>query len=300
MLLYSGGAGQLGTGSGGVRQHGNAAMGCWLKFWGVRGSIPCPSPDHVVYGGNTSCIEVHLDGNTVILDAGTGLRGLGKSLLARSATRATLLMTHTHWDHVLGFPFFAPAYAADFSLDIMAGHVADNGGIRRLFSSHMSDPMFPVPLDAMNGHMTFRDFQPWDTFQLEGGIRVVTAPLNHPNGATGYRLEYDGVVICYVTDTEHVPGQPDRNVLGLIADADIVVYDSTYTEEEFPSKVGWGHSTWQEGVRLCQAAGAKRLAVFHHDPEHDDAFMGRLEDEVRQAWPAALVARDGMEITLRL
>lgn len=209
-------------------------------------------------------------------------------------------MTHTHWDHIIGFPFFAPAYRSDFSLDIMAGHVADNGGIRRLFSSHMSDPMFPVPLEAMNGQMTFHDFNPRDTFVLDGDIRVTTIPLNHPNGATGYRLDHDGLAICYVTDTEHVPGRPDENVLRLIDGADIVIYDCTYTDEELPQRVGWGHSTWQEGIRLCQAAGARRLAVFHHDPDHDDTFMGRLEDTIRQAWPSALVARDGMELTLRL
>ncbi|MQX35206.1 MBL fold metallo-hydrolase [Roseospira navarrensis] len=274
-------------------------MGCWVKFWGVRGSVPCPSPDHVVYGGNTSCVEVVLDGRHIILDAGTGLRLLGKSWLARGITQGTLLMTHTHWDHIIGFPFFAPAYRADFSLDIMAGHVSHNGGIRRLFSTSMADPMFPVPLDSMNSRMTFRDFQPWDTFVLEDAVHVATAPLNHPNGATGYRLEYAGLAICYITDTEHVPNQPDRNVLHLIEGADLVIYDSTYTDEEFGAKIGWGHSTWQEGIRLCRMAGAKRLAVFHHEPEHDDAFMGRLEDEVRQRWTHALVARDGMELTLR-
>ncbi|WP_299438305.1 MBL fold metallo-hydrolase [uncultured Rhodospira sp.] len=274
-------------------------MACWVKFWGVRGSIPCPSPDHVVYGGNTSCVEVHLDGRHIVFDAGTGLRGLGQSLNARGVTHATLLMTHTHWDHIIGFPFFAPAHRADFTLDIMAGHVADNGGIRRLFSSHMSDPMFPVPLDALRAHITFRDFKPRESFVIEDAVHVRTAPLNHPNEATGYRLEYDGLAICYITDTEHRPGHPDENVLGLIDGADLVIYDCTYTDEEFAERIGWGHSTWQEGVRLCQAAGARQLAVFHHDPDHTDSVMERLEDEVRRHWPPALVARDGMEVTLR-
>ncbi|WP_342791807.1 MBL fold metallo-hydrolase [Roseospira marina] len=270
-----------------------------MKFWGVRGSIPCPTPDHIIYGGNTSCVEVHFDGHHIALDAGTGLRLLGKAWRAHEVKKATLLMTHTHWDHIIGFPFFAPAYCADFALDILAGHVAKNGGIRRLFSSHMSDPMFPVPLDSMHSTMTFQDFQPGDTFVLEDAVTVRTAPLNHPNMATGYRLEYGDLAICYVTDTEHVPGHPDPNVLRLIDGADLVIYDSTYTDEEFHAKIGWGHSTWQEGIRLCQQAGAKRLVVFHHEPEHDDAFMGRVEDDVRQRWSDALVAREGMTVTLR-
>jgi len=253
----------------------------------------------MIYGGNTSCVEVHLDGCHIALDAGTGIRLLGKSWLSRGVKKATLLMTHTHWDHIIGFPFFGPAYHPDFTLDIMAGHLSHNGGIRRLFSSHMADPMFPVPLDSMNSDMTFSDFQPWGSFVLEDKVHVSTAPLNHPNMATGYRLDYDGLSICYITDTEHVPGQPDQNVLKLIEGADLVIYDSTYTDEEFDAKIGWGHSTWQEGIRLCQMAGAKRLAVFHHEPEHSDSFMGRLEDEARQRWSEALVAREGMELTLR-
>ncbi len=274
-------------------------MGCWVKFWGVRGSIPCPSPDHVVYGGNTSCVELHLDDTHIILDAGSGLRGLGKSMLARGVESASLLMTHTHWDHIIGFPFFAPAYKPGFRLDIMAGHAAGDGGIQTLVSRHMSGPMFPVPLEAMNATMSFQDFDAGSAFALAGGVTVRTAPLNHPNGATAYRLELDGLSVCYVTDTEHVAGRLDETVLRLIEGADLMIYDCTYTDAEFPARIGWGHSTWQEGVRLCQAAGVGRLAVFHHDPDHDDAFMGRLEDEIRQAWPPALVARDGMELTLR-
>lgn len=252
-----------------------------------------------MYGGNTSCIEIHLDDQVIILDAGTGLRMLGKSLIDRGVSHATLLMTHTHWDHIIGFPFFAPAYTPGFRLDIMAGHAAEDGGIQHLVSRHMSGPMFPVPLEAMNATMAFQDFDPGSSFALGGSVTVRTATLNHPNGATGYRIEYGDLALCYVTDTEHIPGRPDRNVLELIEGADLVIYDCTYTDEEFPNRVGWGHSTWQEGVRLCQAADVKRLAVFHHDPDHDDVFMGRLEDEIRQAWPQAIVARDGMELTLR-
>ena len=129
-------------------------------------------------------------------------------------------------------------------------------------------------------------------------MEVKTAPLRHPNGATGYRIETGGSSLCYVTDTEHVPGAPDENVLGLIEGADLVVYDSTYTEEEFPGKVGWGHSTWQEGVRLCRTAGARRLAIFHHDPAHDDVFMADVERAAAQEWDGALVAREGLTLTL--
>lgn len=274
-------------------------MGYRVKFWGVRGSIACPSPEHVVYGGNTSCIQVTLGDRVIILDAGTGIRMCGQALLKLGTTSATLLLTHTHWDHINGFPFFAPAFSPNFSLRIMAGHLSGKpGGIRAVLANQMENPTFPVPLSAMQGTQSFTDFTAGETLDLFPDVVVKTAPLRHPNGATGYRIEHDGVAMCYITDTEHVPGEPDRNVLGLIQDADLVIYDSTYTDDEFPAKVGWGHSTWQEGVRLCRAANVKRLAIFHHDPDHVDSIMEQLEDTAHRAWDGAIVARDGMEITM--
>ncbi|MEJ0068413.1 MAG: MBL fold metallo-hydrolase [Pseudomonadota bacterium] len=193
----------------------------------------------------------------VVLDAGTGLFPLGKHLLKGSVKSATLLLSHSHTDHIIGFPFFAPAWIGSFALTIMAGHLIDNGGVRNIFEVAMRDPVFPVKLKDMGGATRFHDFRVGESFTLGTDVKVRTAPLVHPNGATAYRLEAEGKVLCYVTDTEHTPGKPDQNVLDLISGADLVVYDCTYTDDEFTKKVGWGHSTWQEGVRLCRAAGAK-------------------------------------------
>jgi phosphoribosyl 1,2-cyclic phosphodiesterase len=150
----------------------------------------------------------------------------------------------------------------------------------------------------MGGATKFIDFNVGETFKIGNDVTVKTAPLNHPNGATAYRLEAEGKALCYVTDTEHVPGKPDKKVTDLIKGADLVVYDSTYTDDEFPKKVGWGHSTWQEGVRLCKASGVKRLAIFHHDPDHTDEYMDRVDDDARHSWDKAFVAREGMVIPL--
>ncbi|GEO80477.1 MBL fold metallo-hydrolase [Pararhodospirillum oryzae] len=271
---------------------------CKIKFWGVRGSIACPSARHVIYGGNTSCVEVTLGDRHIILDAGTGIRNLGADPANRQVDHYTLLMTHTHWDHIFGFPFFGPAYNPKVKLDVYAGHLVGNGGIRHLLASQMSDPMFPVPLENLHSQKSFTDFQAGESFDLGDGIRVRTAPLNHPNGATGYRLEAGGYSLCYVTDTEHTPGRPDENILGLIDGADYVIYDSTYTEAEYPAHVGWGHSTWEEGVNLCQRARARHLVLFHHDPDHHDDFMSDLEKTAQNTWDGCLVARDGMELIL--
>ena len=271
-----------------------------IEFWGVRGSIACPSPRHVVYGGNTSCIEVTVGDKLIILDAGTGIRGLGDELLKRDVRHAHLLLTHVHWDHINGFPFFAPAYSGNRTFEIKAGYLAPLGGVREVLAGQMAQPTFPVPIDTMRSELLFEDFNAGDSFVLEGAnVRIRTAPLNHPNGATGYRLEYEGKSLCYVTDTEHHPGRPDQNILGLIEGADLVIYDCTYTDDEFPDKVGWGHSTWQEAVRLCKQARAKRLAIFHHDPSHEDDFMAGVEAAARVAWSDAFVSREGMRVQIR-
>jgi len=252
----------------------------------------------MAFGGNTSCVEVTAGDRRVILDAGTGVRELGQKLVEGGARHFDLLLTHTHWDHINGFPFFVPAFQEGREIHIRAGHLSALGGVQSVFEGQMMQPMFPVPLESMRAHLLFEDFRAGASFRIGSGIEVRTAPLNHPNGCTGYRIDHGGRSLCYVTDTEHVPGSPDRNVLGLIEGADLVIYDCTYTDEEFPSKLGWGHSTWQEGVRLCQAAGAKRLAIFHHDPNHDDAFMEGVESAARAAWDGAFAAREGMSVDL--
>ena len=272
-----------------------------LKFWGVRGSIACPSASHLAFGGNTSCLEISVGGTRIILDAGTGIRTLGHWFLRKNVKNATILLSHTHWDHINGFPFFSPAFREDRSFHIMAGHLSDKGGLRNVLAGQMAGPTFPVPLEAMRAAETFDDFRAGDSFNLPANARVKvrTAPLNHPGGATGYRIEYLGKSLCYITDTEHVIGKPDQNILGLIEGADLVIYDSTYTDKEFPGKMGWGHSTWQEGLRLCQAANVKSLAIFHHDPDHEDLMMEKIEAEARSAWIGAFVAREHMRVNLK-
>lgn len=272
-------------------------MALSVKFWGVRGSIACPSPNHIKYGGNTSCIEVTASGHRLILDAGTGIRGLGQEYMKNDVSNIHILLTHTHWDHINGFPFFVPAYDPRRSLHIMAGHLRGTEGIQNVLAAQMDNPMFPVPLSAMQAKMRFEDFEAGMSFNVYDDVHVRTCVLNHPNGATGYRIEHNGSSVCYITDTEHVPGKLDENILGLIEGSDLVIYDSTYTEEEFPSKVGWGHSTWNEGVKLCREAGAKSMAIFHHDPEHDDAFMDKLGEEAKGVWDQTFVAREGMELS---
>jgi len=273
-----------------------------VRFWGVRGSIACSGPRTVRYGGNTSSLEVRCGGRMLLFDGGTGLRYLGNSLTnaqpASPPLDTDLFLTHTHFDHVAGLPFFKPFFRPENRFRLWAGHLAEGMTLRRVLGEFMMSPLFPVPPQVFRARMEYREFKAGDTLRPGPDVAVRTAMLNHPDGATGYRIDYAGRSVCYLTDTEHVPGSPDRNVLELIAGADLVIYDSMYTDAEYETYVGWGHSTWQEGVRLCRAADAKRLAVFHHDPEHDDDMLDGVAREVAKELPGSLVARDGLVVEI--
>jgi phosphoribosyl 1,2-cyclic phosphodiesterase len=269
-----------------------------VRFWGVRGSIACPGPRTARYGGNTSCVEVRCGGRLLMFDAGTGLRYLGQALADAGALDADLFLTHTHFDHVCGLPFFRPFFQPQNRFRLWAGHLAEGMTLRRVLGEFMMAPLFPVPPQVFRARMEYREFKAGETLHPGPEVAVRTATLNHPDGATGYRVEYGGRSMCYLTDTEHVPGAPDRHILALIAGADLVIYDSMYTDAEYDTYVGWGHSTWQEGIRLCRAAGAKRLAVFHHDPEHDDDMLDGIAREVAQQLPGSVVAKDGLVLQL--
>jgi phosphoribosyl 1,2-cyclic phosphodiesterase len=264
-----------------------------VRFWGVRGSIPCPGPDTQRYGGNTSCLEVRCGDRLLILDAGTGLRTLAAGL-GSEALDADVLFTHSHLDHVNGWAFFLPLTDPRHHFHIWAGHLRRPHRLDGVLARFLDDPLAPVHLGNLRADLTYHEISAGDSFAPRPGVFVRTAPLNHPNGATGYRIEHGGKAICYVTDTEHTPGRTDANVLGLIQGADIVIYDSTYTDEEYPNYVGWGHSTWQEGARLADLAGVGLFVAFHHDPNHGDATMDRIAEDLKRARPGSVVAREGL------
>lgn len=270
-----------------------------VRFWGVRGSIPCPGQDTVRYGGNTSCVEICCGNQVLIFDAGTGIRLLGNALTAaEKVTDTDIFLSHCHIDHFTGLPFFAPLLGEGHRIRIWAGNLKPACGIEDAVRRVMSFPLFPIELGFSKSKVEFRDFQAGDTFNPGPGITVRTAPLNHPGGATGYRVEHAGRSVAYLTDTELGNGPVDQAVLSLAKGASLVIIDSTYTDEELPSHIGWGHSSWQQCVRLANAAGAERLCLFHHDPDHDDTIMDAIAAAAGAARPGTIVAKEGLCIEL--
>lgn len=274
-----------------------------IKFWGVRGSIPTPGPTTLQYGGNTSCIEVRAAGQIVILDAGTGLRLLGRELLAEFGEQPlelTLLLTHTHWDHIQGLPFFLPVYRPKNHLRIL-GYEGARLGLETVLSSQMESPFFPIGLKEVPANIQIEELKRWE-FEL-GAVHVQACYARHPGACVGYRLSAAGRAIAFFPDNELGHGQPgaktpvvnsaaardgQRDLVDFVRGVDALVMDSQYDAQEYERHVGWGHGCLDEVVALALEAQVKRLYLFHHDPNHDDAKISEMVAHARN-----LVAKGG-------
>ena len=283
-----------------------------LRFWGVRGSIPTPSEQTVRFGGNTSCLSVDLGENIVIFDAGTGIRLLGNAILERKdKPKVDMFLSHVHWDHIQGFPFFGPGYRQGYRIDVHGRGKADNT-LGQILAGQMEGPNFPVSLHQLGADFTYSDIQPGQTIPISDSQGKILAEVScvtgrHPNGVLVYRLNdlRSGKAFVYATDTEHYPDKMDSAIGDLAKGADLLIYDGMYTPEDYEAKYkGWGHSTWEKGFELARYAGVRKYLVFHHDPNHGDDFLDAYETEVKgkckRESPALEVAfaRERMEIAL--
>ncbi|OLP52485.1 MBL fold metallo-hydrolase [Rhizobium rhizosphaerae] len=269
-----------------------------VRFWGVRGSLPVSGAAFQTYGGNTICIEMRCGDHCLIFDAGSGLMPAGMALQAEGVSRFDLFFSHSHYDHILGLPFFPPIYDRQSCVTFWSGHLAGKMTTSAMIDEFMRPPWFPVSPDICCAALKTRDFQPGDTLSPVAGVTLKTGMLNHPGGAVGYRVDWDGRSVAMITDTEHEPDRLDPTVLALIEKTDLFIYDASYTEAEMPRYRGYGHSSWQQAVRLAKAAGAARVALIHHSPKRSDGELDAIHLSAQSEFPGAFVARDGQVLDL--
>jgi len=269
-----------------------------IRFWGTRGSIPAPGPSTVRYGGNTSCVEVRLaDGTMLILDAGSGIRPLGAAV---GPCQAHLLLTHYHWDHIQGMPFFGPVYAPQSSIHIY-GPEYEGKGPDHLLAGQMMAPYFPAPAASWSGVSGYDVVRDRDCLSL-GSAMVRVGRLSHPGVTYGYRIEDDGCTVAYLSDDEPDVASPEQEaaIAELAEGAGLLIHDCQYNELEYAPRHYWGHSTPRQATRIATEAGVGTLMLFHHDPGHSDEQVEVLAEEARGLAGdyEVLIAREGATITL--
>ena len=270
-----------------------------VRFHGVRGSIPVSGAQFARTGGNTTCVVLESQGERLILDGGTGLAALGQEL-GCTAVDTTVLFTHVHWDHIQGVPFFAPLFHPGSKVRF-GGARTEWGNIEDSLRAQMRPPQFPVGVDAFAAALTFTDIDPGHPLEI-GPFRVSASEMTHPNGVLVYRVEADGRTVVFATDVEH-GDQLDRRLIDFAEGADLLIHDAQYTRAEYrgeagPSRRGWGHSSWEDAVEVSGHGGVDRLALFHHDPNRDDAGVSRIEAIAQQHFARAFAAREREVVVL--
>lgn len=279
---------------------GSSSAQFTVRYWGVRGSIPTPGPDTVRYGGNTTCIEIRADDQILIIDTGTGARRLGNKLMGAAGGKPlhlSLLYSHLHMDHIQGFPFFAPVYVPGNIVDIYSAQPAERT-TRGVLTTQMSDPSFPVGLAALQSTLRFHHVERGASFDI-GAVKISTCEILHPGKAMAIRVDFRGKSFVQCSDIEHTSPTPEPDLVELVRDADFFSFDSTYVEgEEYDRHKGWGHSTWQHGCRISDAANVGRFIAFHHDPSHNDDAMDVIAETMNAVRPGSLVAKEGMAIDM--
>lgn len=270
-----------------------------VTFWGTRGTLPVSGAPFARTGGNTNCIEVTCGEHTIIIDAGTGIRELGSKLVSNNPDQKIhLFLTHAHYDHVEGIPFFAPFFMSDKTIDISCGKLDGAENTSAIIKNLMKQPYFPVGTEVFSAEIVYNTLEENAVFNISDKIKVSTTPMNHPGGATGYRVDFAGKSFACITDTEHIIGQHDKNIMSLIDNIDAFSYDCSLLDKEMDDFQGYGHSTFEEGMRLAKLSNAKSMLATHHMPFRNDDDLDQIERAMKEESDTYKIAREGDKIKL--
>jgi phosphoribosyl 1,2-cyclic phosphodiesterase len=298
------------------------------RFWGVRGSIPCPGKDTVIYGGNTACVEIRVDGRLLIVDLGTGARPLGEFLMKNDFKKngkidADIFITHTHWDHIMGFPSFAPIYIPGSTLRMTGPVSFEAESLEDIMRTQLLHRFWPVRAGELSSHIQFNQIQE-TTLDLGGGLTVTSKFLNHTVMCLGYRFDYKGRSVVTVFDHEPYRNlfnpssaeggadeqaakegalaaeEENKKILDFIRDADLVIQDTQYSQEEYSTHVGWGHSSFDHALNIASGANVKQMVFFHHEPTHSDRQLKEIEKFYKKKSPIKIImAKEGMTLEIK-
>ncbi len=274
-----------------------------VRFWGVRGTIPVPGPDTIRIGGNTSCVEVYTpDKQLIIIDAGSGIRRLGQTLEKEHPGRiiGNILISHTHWDHIQGFPFFTPVFGRSNRF-VLVGQKRVGQRLEQILAGQFIAPYLPYRYNSLPADLLVKEVGEDETLIIGDNTVVKVANLNHPGGCLGFRIENNGAVFTYCSDVSHGDDAFDPNVLKLAEGADLLVHDSHFgTTEERNKFAHWGHSSWEEAAQVALEANVGTLALFHYSPDLDDDSVERILDQTKKIFPRTILATEGLELNLPL
>jgi ribonuclease BN (tRNA processing enzyme) len=256
----------------------------FIRCWGARGSIPVSGKQYLQYGGNTTCLEIRTNADDIlIVDAGSGIRELGNFLLTENRHDFTILLTHAHWDHIIGFPFFKPIYSSKTRINIWGCPFAQTS-LKEMLSRTMAPPNFPVNFDALRANISYKDTC-IESYQMDT-MTITPIAISHPNQGSGYKFEEDGKCFVFLTDNElgfrHEGGHDYETYLDFCRGADLLIHDAEYDEEEYKKTRGWGHSVYKDALRLALEAGVKKLGLFHHNQERFDSAIDAMVTDCRK------------------
>ncbi len=272
-----------------------------IRFWGVRGTIPAPGPETAKYGGNTACLDILTsDEHVIIIDAGTGIRRLGQVLQRENPSRITgnILLSHTHWDHIQGLPFFKPLGSRRNRFELIGRRRIGNG-LEDILAGQFLEPYLPFAYRSLRANLHVKEVDSGASLTIGGDTAVSVIDLNHPGGCLGFRVENNGVVLAYCSDTGHGADDFGEDVLGLVHDADLLIHDAFFSEPEQSKSFGeWGHSSWLEAAQLAKRANVHTLGLFHYAPESSDQDLESIRKKARTVFSRTILTREGMTVDL--